>query len=336
MLKISVIIPLYNGADNIKKCLDRLDMQTFAQDFEVIIVNDGSTDNSVECVNNHINQLKRRDFFRIIDNKVNGRAGKARNTGINNAKGEYVVFIDQDDYPDIDFLKCLYDLTNNSQIDCTTCDIQDRDGSEYRRNKVSSNLSLSIEDTRYLMKEFGYTFAILIRKSLLNEYQIRYPETLMFEDTLFNFWLLSCAESVVSTDRVLYYRTDDEKSQTGSITKKKVEDRVKSTLYYLQKINECDKSLPYRDIIYEKAFFYIYLSCVWWMLTSKELYDKELLNFCISEGRKIEVDWNSVFVNRKEVSNNAKKVLKRIYKHPKSIGFYSKIIPFALRIKHMI
>lgn len=335
MLKISVIVPLYNGADNIKKCLDRLDAQTFAQDFEVIIVNDGSTDNSVECVKEYINQYKHRNAFIIIDNKVNGRAGKARNTGIDNAKGEYVVFIDQDDYPDQDFLKCLYDLTNEGQIDCTTCDIEDRDGNVYRRNKLSSNPCLSIEDKRYLMREFGYTFAILMRTSILNEYHIRYPENLMFEDTLFNYWLLSCVGSVASTERVLYYRTADENSQTGSISKRKIEDRVKATLFYMQKISECEKSLQYIDIISEKAFFYIYLSCVWWMIVSRDLNDKDLLHLCISEGRKLDVDWESVYVNRKEISKNAKRVLKRIYKHPKSIVFYSRFVPLAIRIKHM-
>ena len=90
---ISVIIPVYNAQEGLSQCIDSLLDQTFS-DYEIIILNDGSTDNSLEVIQNY---ASKNDSIRVID-KENEGVAKTRNRGIVLAKGEYIVFIDNDDF----------------------------------------------------------------------------------------------------------------------------------------------------------------------------------------------------------------------------------------------
>lgn len=100
---ISVVIPLYNKEKQIAKTLQTVLNQTY-QDFEIVIVNDGSTDGSVDEVKKFLNPR-----IRLINQK-NGGVSAARNRGIEEAKGEYIAFLDADDLWDIDHLEVLYQL----------------------------------------------------------------------------------------------------------------------------------------------------------------------------------------------------------------------------------
>lgn len=100
MVKISIIVPVYNSSKYLEKCFDSIKNQTYT-DFEVIVINDGSTDCSGEICDKYA-ELDNR--FKII-HKENGGVSKARNIGIDNAHGEYITFIDSDDWIDIDYLQ---------------------------------------------------------------------------------------------------------------------------------------------------------------------------------------------------------------------------------------
>ncbi len=94
MPKISVIVPVYNTEKYLKKCLESIINQTY-QEFEVIIVNDGSTDNSQKIIDKYIEKYQ--NIIKCI-NKENGGLSSARNVGIEVAKGDYIIFVDSDDY----------------------------------------------------------------------------------------------------------------------------------------------------------------------------------------------------------------------------------------------
>ncbi|MBE6157910.1 MAG: glycosyltransferase [Firmicutes bacterium] len=107
MPKFSIIVPVYNVEKYIEKCLDSIEKQTF-KDYEVIVVNDGTLDNSMDIV-------KKYDF-KIVNQKNKGLSA-ARNSGVKKASGEYIIFIDSDDYIDKDLLKKLNDsLSNNPDV----------------------------------------------------------------------------------------------------------------------------------------------------------------------------------------------------------------------------
>ena len=109
---ITIIIPVYNAQAGIKQCLDSLLNQTFT-DYEIILLNDGSTDNTLEVINSY---ASKNDCIRVID-KENEGVAKTRNKGIHLAKGEYIVFIDNDDFVESDYLERFYNAIDQEQLD---------------------------------------------------------------------------------------------------------------------------------------------------------------------------------------------------------------------------
>ena len=114
MPKVSVIIPVYNTERYLRRCLDSVCNQTLS-DIEIICINDCSTDNSLDILKEYADKDKR---IKIINFKENKGAAVARNTGIDIVNGEYIGFIDSDDFVDSDFYEKLYNTAseNNSDI----------------------------------------------------------------------------------------------------------------------------------------------------------------------------------------------------------------------------
>ena len=112
MPRLSIIVPIYNVEKYLPRCIESILNQTF-KDFELILVNDGSTDSSYEILKEYENKY---DNFRVINQK-NGGLSAAKNAGIKIAKGEYIAFLDSDDYLDKNFLETLYNMAvNNKEV----------------------------------------------------------------------------------------------------------------------------------------------------------------------------------------------------------------------------
>ena len=110
--KISVIVPIYNVEEYLEKCLDSLVNQTL-KDIEIILINDGSPDNSEEIVNKYLKKYKEKIIYH---KKENEGQGIARNYGINLAKGEFISFVDSDDYVDKTMFEKLYNKAHDSVL----------------------------------------------------------------------------------------------------------------------------------------------------------------------------------------------------------------------------
>ena len=160
-IRISVVIPLYNGSDHIKKCIEQLDNQDCRFPFEVFIVDDASTDNSAEIVELQIKELKQSENFHLIRSPKNGRAGSARNIGIKAATGEYILFIDQDDYPDTTMLRLLWENSKDGSVDLVSCAVMDRYGGPYFRPEISGDRPVSEDVRKQLLQSYGYVFSSL-------------------------------------------------------------------------------------------------------------------------------------------------------------------------------
>ena len=135
--KISIIVPVYNVEQYIQKCILSIIEQIFT-DYEAIIINDGSLDNSIKVITPLIKNDRR---FSII-NQENQGLGGARNTGIKKAKGEYMCFVDSDDYIEDDYLYLLYTTITKHNADICTSDINiiyDHGGAPSRQNLSSKN-----------------------------------------------------------------------------------------------------------------------------------------------------------------------------------------------------
>ncbi|HEF8786834.1 TPA: glycosyltransferase family 2 protein, partial [Providencia alcalifaciens] len=132
--EISVIIPVYNVENYIEKCITSVKLQSFT-DFECIIIDDGSPDNSIDIAKNLIHD----DTRFLIYSKKNAGLGPARNTGLDYANGKYIVFIDSDDYIEKDYLLDLITKIKLEDADICTCDVKLVDGNGNKIKEVKNN-----------------------------------------------------------------------------------------------------------------------------------------------------------------------------------------------------
>ena len=112
MIKVSVIVPVFNTEKYLEKCLNSLINQTL-QDIEIICINDGSTDKSADIIKKFANKDSR---FKLINHEPN-KQGAARNTGMKIAKGEYIGFVDSDDWVDLEYYEKLYNAAKRHNFD---------------------------------------------------------------------------------------------------------------------------------------------------------------------------------------------------------------------------
>ena len=222
-VKISVVVPVYNVANYLKKCLDSLVNQTF-KDFEVICVNDGSTDLSLSILEGYALKDSR---FKIITQENNG-VSSSRNIGIKNVQGDYVIFVDADDWLEKNALEELYTHIKGFESDITMFQFKsynentnEFDESSYTNlemipdSLVTSNFTYD-DVIDVLFKISHAPFNKLYKKSLIDE--ILFPEGLgSGEDLDFFFTAFLNAEKISVVKKFLYnYRVfDDSSSMKG-------------------------------------------------------------------------------------------------------------------------
>lgn len=207
---ISVIIPVYNVEQYLRECVDSVLGQTY-QNFEIILVDDGSTDTSGDICDEY---AKKDDRIQVI-HKENGGASVARNHGIEMAKGEYVYFLDSDDRI---VSNAFYILTKNIQdenadllfFEAYSFDDNDNElkkGNYSYSQKYDTDRGISILEKLIVKKEFHVSIPLLfIKKDFLIHSGIRLVEGIMYEDMIFTYELFYKAEKVAHVRESLYHR----------------------------------------------------------------------------------------------------------------------------------
>ena len=213
-LYISIIVPFYNAETHIKNCLDGLKNQEFSKPFEVIMIDDGSTDNSQ-------NLVKKYDFPGLILHSLpkNSGPGAARNVGLKKAKGEYIFLIDVDDSIDPYTLTILYNSANENNYDFVFSDFKRIENSKNLRENFFNYLTdktFKKKDLEESMKEqvhfnnFGHLglFGIngrLIKRSIINDNNILFEEKLRYlEDETFAWDVVSSISNAKYIRKQLY------------------------------------------------------------------------------------------------------------------------------------
>lgn len=174
MSKVSIIVPVYNSEKYLKKCLDSLTRQTL-KDIEIILVNDGSTDKSLEIINSYLKD-KRIKLF----NKENGGQASARNMGLTKATSDYIMFIDSDDYVELDMCEKLYEIISKGyNIVCT--DYYITNGKDKYSKILDNKLSGEITVKEYIFSGAGPCNKIYETAFLKNN-NFKFPEGIIYED----------------------------------------------------------------------------------------------------------------------------------------------------------
>ena len=209
---VTVIIPLFNGQQTILRCLDSLKLQTY-KNIEVIIVNDGSTDCSAEVVKKYIqdNKLNRWQLYTISNSGV----AKARNFGITMATGEYLCFVDADDYVDIGYVEKMLSAIQSSRSDLC---ISGYKRVSYRNGKEESKQDCTLSDCVYSLETSEKIDEVLFvngfmhpcwgklyKTKLIKNNRITFPDQSLSEDTVFNLNYLQLVHSIETINYLSYY-----------------------------------------------------------------------------------------------------------------------------------
>ena len=222
MPALSVIIPVYNAAPFLQTCLDSLLCQG-SDDYEVVLVNDGSTDRSGIICDDYAQRFKN---VKVI-HQENGGVSKARNQGLEVAKGDFVCFVDADDWVTNDYLPILLskiDGGKSADICFFSMNIIDEMGQQEKvtLHEVSCRDRTAVEDCIYSLRYggqrdvFGWTWDKVFRADIIRQHHIRFPERVHFrEDELFSFEFCRYINSLHISSRPLYNYRLSEKGLTG-------------------------------------------------------------------------------------------------------------------------
>ncbi len=201
---ITIIVPVYNVEKYLCKCIDSVLIQTY-KNFELVIIDDGSTDNSGNICDTYKNKDNR---IRVI-HKENGGLSDARNFGIENAHGKYITFIDSDDYLKNTYIEYLYKLIKEFNTDISICAytvFTDTGkcidyGKGYKREKLDK-----IETFKRMLNEEGFSVsscAKLYKTTLFND--IRYPKGKLCEDNGTTYKLIDKVDQIAYGNESQYY-----------------------------------------------------------------------------------------------------------------------------------
>ena len=223
--KISVIVPVYNVEQYLERCVDSIINQTY-KNLEIILVNDGSTDNSGQLCDE---LAKKDDRIRVI-HKKNGGLSAARNTGISNAEGEYVYFPDSDDWIEPDTFLALAEALESQEFDIISFNREFVKGEEdaiVSEPEVTQVFEGKDAFMQMLKHSYitGFANDKVYRKSLFSDHNIQFPIGKYYEDLGTNYKLFLSAKKVYATNQKYYhYLVDNPDSITQSWNEKKFRD----------------------------------------------------------------------------------------------------------------
>lgn len=238
---ISIVIPIYNAASTLSRCIESIQAQTYRH-FELILINDGSKDESLSICRHYAEK----DNRIIVLDQPNSGVSSARNAGLAEAKGEYLYFIDPDDYAEPDLLERML----MAQADLAVCsyriDNLDSEGNvifteeKCINQAVGSTVELIKEDTKILFPLWNKLFC----RSYVEDYHIRFLPLSFWEDACFIWEYLKYADKISCIDIPMYHYTVQENKQSLS-RPKYVSDRKR---YYLALFRSQNEMCSYRKI----------------------------------------------------------------------------------------
>lgn len=218
---ISVVVPVYNVEKYLCRCVDSIINQTY-KNLEIILVDDGSPDNCPKICDEYAKKDKR---IKVI-HKKNGGLSDARNAGIKISKGDYIGFVDSDDFINLEMYTKLYKIITENDADIAICDLKRFHDEKKVKEQINKNDVTIYTQENFLKKFFKigsqsieyYADTKLYKRSMIEEEQ--YPVGLTSEDVLGTYKALLKAKKIVKTTDELYYYRYNEQSITGSFSKK--------------------------------------------------------------------------------------------------------------------
>ncbi len=275
-MKLSIIVPVYNMVEGNKLqfCLDSLLHQTIT-DYEIIAVDDASTDSSLEVLREY--ETKYPGKLRVLAHEVNKRQGGAKNTGLKAATGEWIGFIDSDDWISPDYYEKLLKKAEATDADMVGCDynlVHEQTfevGQVVQNNSMDQTGVLDKEKHGKLIMRSGSMVIKIYKHEIIKEHNLTFPEGIFYED--------NCAGPVWSlyfthfekVEEPLYYYYQHNTSTVHTVTEERCGDRMKAGVLMLQEMKErgaLEKYYP--EIEYRFSELYYVITLFSYMLGAKK------------------------------------------------------------------
>ena len=287
--KISIIIPVYNSEQFIDKCLNSIINQTY-QNLEIICINDGSTDNSLTVLNKYQKKDKR---IKIIDKK-NAGVSAARNDGIKLSTGEYVTFVDIDDWLELDAIEALYNTIKKENVDvvrgnyCITKNLNNESISNKGKLYNLKNKKIDISDLKNSKTVIDkiingkiqcYVWLLFIKKEIIKNMHFK-EEINFMEDTIFYQELMNQINSIYFLDKVTYhyYYNPNSLSRAKELYIKNMYILIDVHKSINKIINEGKFYSKERIIKLNNRFLYLILNYFYYIYHSTNKNKKEVIN----------------------------------------------------------
>lgn len=296
MPKISLVVSIYNGEEYLERCMKSIYAQTFT-DYEIILVNDGSTDNSLSLCKKY----EAKDSRITVINKPNGGQGSARNAGMAVARGEYITFPDVDDWIEPEMCAEMYALVENEKYDVVIAGA----------NNYSQELKLisSVSYERIILKGntqcfsnimtffpttllFDVVWNKLYRRDFLLKNRLRFSDLRRAQDAYFNLEVFDCVESLITTDRTYYNYLNNDIEQ---VNKKFPINYIDINFTYYKKLKDIFEK---REMYCEKIKTQYDTSFVETIYSTINMYDNPRWRL----DKKAQKEYVYNILNRKEIS----------------------------------
>ncbi|HEY8889934.1 MAG TPA: glycosyltransferase [Clostridium sp.] len=268
-MDVSIIIPVYNVQEYLSVCLDSVIKQTI-QNKEIIVVNDGSTDRCNEI----LTEYKRIYPEIIIINQKNRGISETRNAGLKVASGEYIAFVDSDDFIELNMFEKMYNKAKRQSADVVICnyilynDMSDKQ--ESKNQKIEGIDKEGYIDKVEALKMFllndikGYVWNKMHKRELFITNSITFPDFIVCEDTPVGFLLLANSQKIYSMNEPLYYYRQREKSLTKIFSIKAMKDMLDGC--YIMRNHIMKDSLLYEKLI---DYYRVYMIKTLWAIHNK-------------------------------------------------------------------
>ena len=243
MMKISIIVPMYQVEQYLAICLKSITDQTMTDGVECILVDDCGSDRSLFIAKDFIEHYQGNVLFRIVEREKNGGLSAARNSGIDVASGEYVYFLDSDDEITPDCLEIMWGLVEKyGKVNLVQ-------GAFFEDEKYANSISnikfpefctCQAEIKTFLLQYLGDIVGAqsrLINLSFLKEHHLYFEEGIIHEDNLWTFFLSKYVRTMAYCDVCTYYHRYNPNSITGNVNV------IKETIAYKHIIQTCSRSI---------------------------------------------------------------------------------------------
>ena len=299
MKSVSVIVPFYNVESYIGRCLETLVKQTL-DDIEIILVNDGSKDRSKIVVDKYIKEYPEKIVYL---EKENGGLSDARNFAIPYAKGEYIAFLDSDDYVNVEMYKDMYELAKRENSDMVECDFY----WEYP-DKKKEDIGVIYNGKKEMIEKVRVVaWNKLIKKEILEKSKVIFPKGYRYEDVEFTYKLVPYLDKVSFLKKpcVHYIQREGSISNNQNERNKEIFDVLEHVIEFYK---ENDLYEEYKD---ELEYIYIRYAFCSSLLRIVKIEDQNI------QQNLLDLTWEKVNTTFPEWNKNpilkSKKDLKNIY-----------------------